>query len=336
MPWQSFRRSTDQRQCCRSCATAFLLPLSIALGGCASLEYRTPDTGYQTQLGTVAVVALERAPELKFEGFARGKVAGAATGVGNTFAACIGGIGSPGCSGSICGAVVIVMLGICGIAGLVGGVAGAATAPNLDQVLEGEALLARALEVRTIQNAIRDAVLDSALLAGTKLAAPPEDVVRIAAQTRDYRALASHEVRTVLETTLTEVGTSGAGINDPSTVYMQAHVRLVDTASNAEQFATDHIYVGRRLTLAGWSEQQAKPLMTELEKGYSILGNAYLREHLRTLSFSRSQAAFCGRLPLRGVRTRADLPANARNAYWRSYDRSEIRMVCCRRIAAAI
>ncbi len=294
MPWQSFRQSTDLSRCCRSFAFFSLLQLAIALSGCASLEYRPPNTEYQTQLGTVAVVALERAPELKFEGFARGKVAGAATGAGNAFAACISGVGSPGCSGSVCGAVLIVMLGICGIAGMVGGVAGAATAPNLDQVLAREALLSRALEIRTIQHAIRDAVLDSALAAGVKLATLPEDVVRNAADKGDYRALARHDVRTVLETTLTEVGTSGAGINDPSTVYMQAHVRLVDTASNAERFATDYLYVGRRLTLAEWSAQQAKPLTNELEKGYRILGQHIYESIFELYPFPDRKPHFAG------------------------------------------
>jgi len=272
MPWQSLRQSTERRRSCRSCVIFFLVPLVIALSGCASLENRAPETGYQVRLGTVAVVSSERAPEIKFEGFDRGKVASAATAAGDTFARCLGGIGGGGCSGSFCGAVVIVMLGICGIAGLIGGLAGAAEAPNLDQVLEGEAMLASALEVRTIQNSVRDAVMDSALLAGVKLATPPEDVVRNAAKTGDYRALAGHGVDTVLETKLTVAGTSGAGINDPSTVYMQVHVRLLDTASNAEQYATDYLYSGRRLTVAGWSDQQAKPLINELEKGYRVLG----------------------------------------------------------------
>ncbi len=172
----------------------------------------------------------------------------------------------------MCGGAVILMLGICSIVGLVGGVVGATTAPSADQVTQSEATLTQAFEVRTIQNSLRNAVVDAALSAGVQLASPPEDIEREAVAKRDYRQLASQGIHSVLETTLTKAGTMGFGINAPSTAYMQVHVRLIDTASNSERFATDYTYEGRRLDLAGWSADQAKPLIDELDKGYRTLG----------------------------------------------------------------
>lgn len=246
--------------------------LAHGLSGCVTTGMVSPETAHQTQLGTVAIIATEAVPELHFEGFVHGKGAGAAIGGGGTFAACLGGFGSGSCSGSMCGGAAILMLGICAIAGLIGGVVGAAAAPSADQAAQGEAVLTQAFEVRTIQNSLRNAVVDAALLAGVKLASPPESIEREAVAKRDYRQLASHGINTVLETTLTKAGTEGFGINAPSTAYMQVHVRLIDTSSNIERFATDYTYQGRRLDLAEWSANQAKPLSEELDKGYRTLG----------------------------------------------------------------
>lgn len=251
-----------------------ILALSIAcLAGCATTEKPAHDMTYQSRLGNVAIIATQQAPELRFEGFVRGKGAGAAFGAGGIFASCLGSMGGGGCSGSLCGGVVLLMLGICGVAGLVGGVAGAVAAPNADQATEREAALTQAFEVRTIQNSLRNAVVDGALAAGVIVASPPEDATREAAASGNYRPLASHGVNTVLETTLTKAGTSGVGINDPSTAYMEVHVRVVDVTSNTERLAADYLYQGRRLDLAGWSANQARPMIDELDRGYRTLGN---------------------------------------------------------------
>jgi hypothetical protein len=231
-----------------------------------------PDTSHQEHLGQVTVISLEQVPELKFEGFVRGKGTGAVIGGGGAFAACLGGMGGGGCSGSMCGAAFILMLGICGIAGLVGGVVGAATAPSADQVATSESLMARTFEVRTIQTSVRQAVEDAARAAGVKLTQLPEEDIRAVSANQDYRSLAILGIDTVLETALTKAGTAGIGINDPSTAYMQVHVRLVDTHSNTEKYSNDFLYYGRRLDLAGWSANQAKPLIDELNKGYRTLG----------------------------------------------------------------
>lgn len=79
-------------------------------------------------------------------------------------------------------------------------------------------------------------------------------------------------VDTVLETTLTKAGTQGAGINSPATAYMEVRVNLVATATNKQMHTADYLYQGRRLDLEGWSAQQAKPLIDELDKGYRTLG----------------------------------------------------------------
>lgn len=248
------------------------LLLIFALSGCAGIENVRPDTSRQEHLGQVTVISLEQVPALEFEGFVRGKGAGAAIGGAGAFVNCLGGMGGGGCSGSMCGAAFILLLGVCGVAGLVGGVVGAVTAPSADQVATSEALMARAFEVRTIQTSLRRAVEDAANAASVKLRQLPEDEIRTVAADRDYRPLAALGIDTVLETVLTRAGTVARGPYDPSTVYMQVHVRLVDTRSNAERYSNDFMHYGRRLDLAGWSADQARPLLDELNRGYRTLG----------------------------------------------------------------
>jgi hypothetical protein len=257
----------------RSIVTTILTLSVICLAGCATTEKVTHDMSYQSQLGRVAIVATPQTPELRFEGFVHSKGAGAAAETGGAFVSCIGAMGGGSCSGSVCGGALLLMLGICGVAGLVGGVSGAVVAPSADQVTESETALIRAFEVRTIQDSLRSAVVDGALAAGAYVASPPEDAVQKAAASGDYRSFASYGVNTVLETTLTKAGTSGQGINDPSTAYIDVHVRIVDVTSNTERFAADYQYQGRRLDLAGWSANQAKPLIDELDRGYRTLGS---------------------------------------------------------------
>ncbi len=242
------------------------------VSGCATMDQAAPDVAYQWNLGQVAVVATEQEPEFKFEGFVRGKGEGAAIGAGGTLAACLAGFSGGSCTGWACGGAMIIVIGVCGIATLVGGVAGAVAAPSADQVTASEASFSRAVEIRTVQQSMRQAVEAAAQAAGVRLASLPEEVTRDAAAARDYRLLQPLGVDTVLETTLTKAGTSGAGINSPSLAYMEVHVRLVDTATNTEKHSADYRYLGRRLDLEGWSAQQAKPLIDELDKGYRSLG----------------------------------------------------------------
>ncbi len=252
-------------------AALLVVPLLI-LSACATPALQSPEVSHQAALGTVTIVAAERMPELRFEGFAHGKGEGAAIGAGETFVTCLSGIGSGGCSGPECGAALVLMLWICGIAGLIGGAAGASAAPAVEEVTAAEAALAHVFEVRTIQQALRSAIEDAARAAGVQLVELPGQAVQPEVSTGDYRTLAVLGVDTVVETALTRAGTAGFGINEPSTAYLEAQVRLIDTADNRERFSARYRYEGQRRTLAGWSAGQAQPLLDELDTGFQRLG----------------------------------------------------------------
>jgi hypothetical protein len=248
-----------------------IVMIFLAESGCAGLV-PTP-TAHQTTLGRLAITCTDRQAEIEFEGFSRSKGGGAARGAGSAFAQCMGELGHGSCSGDLCGAAVILMLGMCGIASVIGGVTGAVTAPTAASVEAAESGMSAVVEARTIQESLRRQVATLALAYDMNLVSVPEESDCAASSTGDYSLLAAAGVDTVLEVALTKAGTTGAGINAPVLLYMQAHARLVQTHDNREVFSADYIYQGRRLTLEEWSANQGLQLLQGLEQGYAVLGS---------------------------------------------------------------
>lgn len=271
LPLRAARRGRP----CRWRGFVAALFVAVFAAGCATTGEPPPpgtglDTSHQELLGNVAVVATETPPEISFAGFARSKPSGAAQAGGGLFLQCLGGIG--GCHGDFCGVALLFMLGVCGVAGIVGGIAGAAEAQSADTVAERELRLGSVVEVRQIQQQLRTSIEDAAAAAGTVVVRIPEDEARAAVAAGDYRPLALRGVDSVLETTLTKVGSEGFGIDDPVAVYMQVRVRVVDTVANAQRYVSEYRYEGRRLDLGAWAASGGRPLLDELARGYSRLG----------------------------------------------------------------
>lgn len=256
------------------CGPALLLVIGLVVllqSGCAVVP-PAPPMPSQTALGRVAVVAGAQMPEIGFEGVVHGKAQGAAFGAGSSFLSCMGALGQGSCTGSVCGALVIVMLGVCGVAGLVGGVSGAVMAPGADRVEAAQSTLVTALDARTIQESLRAQLEAAAQARGTPLVAVPADLAIHAAQQHDYRPLAAAGVDTVLEVALTQVGTRGFGIDAPVQLHMRAQARLIRTQDNTETGLLREVHQGARLKLAEWSTEQAAPLLQALGQGYEQLG----------------------------------------------------------------
>jgi hypothetical protein len=121
-----------------------------------------------------------------------------------------------------------------------------------------------------MQQALRDHVETAALNGGLALVRPPPSPGTSGAP--DFGALAATGADSVLETTLLSAGTTGSGINAPVMVYMTARARLLRVGGGKEILSADYTYVGRKLTLAGWSANDAAALLKELESGYDALG----------------------------------------------------------------
>ena len=251
----------------------FVLVLQSGCSTVSTLERDVPRTEHQGTLGTVAVIAASREPEIALDGFARSAGEGAAMGAGRTFLTCAGMM--PGCGSVLCAPFIIVWLGACGVAGATGGVVGAGSAPSAGAVQAAEANWSAAFAANTMQELLRSEVAAAARALGTSLATISPESAQTASRTRDYRPLATAGVETVLEVALTKAGTQGSGIDAPLLAYMQAHARLVRVSDNSEIFAADYSYEGERLKLSEWSADSGKRLLNTLERGYQTLG-AYI------------------------------------------------------------
>lgn len=272
---------------------AVVTPVVISLlAGCASAPV-VPQTRYQTELGRVAVVAGNHAPDISFKGFAHGKGEAALAGGGVTFLTCSAGLasGMGGCTGPFCGAVVILWLGVCGVAGTVGTVVSAVSAPKKKEVRSAETTMRSALDARTIQESLVHQVIAAA--------GEDDHVVSLAVEGEadgkwDYRPLADAGVQTVLEVTLVKVGTEGPGINTPVQLVMNAHARLVNTSDNRELFSADYDYGGKRLTISEWSANQGQALLLALQSGYADLGRHIYDNVFMLYPFPDRQAHMSG------------------------------------------
>ncbi|MEE8303654.1 MAG: hypothetical protein V3S24_14605, partial [Candidatus Tectomicrobia bacterium] len=204
----------------------------VIQSGCAMVP-PVPNTLHQNTMGKVAVIAPPQVPEISFEGFVPGKDKGAASGAGSAFLGCLDAFADSSCSGELCGAVVILMLGACSVTSAVGAVVGALTSPAADEVQSSEDGLSTVLDASTVQDSLRYQIEDAALGKGADLVSFSPESVRAALRLSDYRAFADAGVDTLLSVALTEVGAIGSGIDAPLLLRMQAYVQLIDTSDNA-------------------------------------------------------------------------------------------------------
>lgn len=248
-------------------AVLFLALVVAAQPGCASIpQPQPPKTEYQADIGRVAVVAALRAPEIKLEGFAQDKGEGAAQGAGATAGGCLNIVSGGG------GPFFLLGLVVCAVATPVGAVAGAIAAPSAKDVKATKATLSAALEVKVIQETLRDQVIAGALANNTLLVSIPSSAAG-SAQPADYRPLARDGVDTVLEVAMKEIGTEGSGINPPLILHMTAHVRLIRTRDNTDLFSADYVYYGGQRKLSEWAANQNEQLLKALNAGFGVLGS---------------------------------------------------------------
>lgn len=256
--------------------TAALLALIVTLqSGCVSLPEApvVPETRHQASVGKVAVVAAVQAPEVKFEGFVHGKGEGAVQGAGNTFGGCMRMFSGGGCSGDMCGVVVILGLVACAVVTPVGAVVGAVAAPSAKEVDANKAKLTAALEAKMIQEALRDKVVAAAIANRGQQVTAASGTPQAAAQPADYRSFAQDGIDTVLEVAMTKIATTGSGINPPLALSLEARSRLIRTSDNRVIFSADYVFFGGKMTLSEWSANQGERFVRALNTGFETLGS---------------------------------------------------------------
>lgn len=246
--------------------------LCTLVSGCAGLSDTLRRGALERSLGRTAVVASEEAPVLRLDGFPRSAAQGAAAGAAGAFGSCAFQPSPGGCSGSFCGAALIILLGICGIAAAVGGIVGTVTTPSPATVITADTAFVRAADARSVQSGVQSAVTLTARNHGTKLVDIPADAARDAALAGDYRSLVARGIDTVLETSVIEAGTVGGGINRPLMVRLTARVKVIDTGSNERVEERRYVFEGRRKPLDEWIANDGQSLVEDIARGYGALG----------------------------------------------------------------
>lgn len=211
-------------------------------------------------------------PEIKLEGYSRSKTGSIASATGGTFASCMSGIADGGCSGSFCGAAFVLITGVCIITSGVRGIVEGSKTPASADIRTSETNLFSAIQVKTIQHSLQQAINDFAMKQGNKIPSLEQTLTDFMAEQHDYKALANQGIDTVMEVGLSKIGTTGSGLNAPIQLYMNAQVRLIRTRDNSEIATQEFIYEGESLALGSWSDNQAIHFTRALQAGYNSLG----------------------------------------------------------------
>ncbi|NLH16863.1 MAG: hypothetical protein GX455_09810 [Phycisphaerae bacterium] len=253
--------------------------LSGFLNGCGMGQARIPETDYQARMGTVAIVAGVESPEIRFKGFAQNKGEGALQGFVGGMGTVASGLGGGGCSGELCGAVVLVELGLIGIGGIVGSVVGVIKAPGDKEMRLAEQKMFPPAAIATLQGSLRDQIVSAATAEGARIVSISPEQAQRAAETGDYRSFGESGVDTVVESSIVRVGTQGEGIDKLQQIYMEVQVRVIRTNDNSEIFTRHYTYLGKQLLLSQWTNNRAEQTVHSLAVGYKRLG-AHIYDHV--------------------------------------------------------
>jgi len=244
-----------------------LLLTAMLAAGCA-----TPmPTQHQAGLGRIAVVASPHDTEIKFDGLDRGDLAAEGIRCLRFLFALV--------------APPVAVAALAGCAALVGVVTAAPPSEDEIRAAGKQADLA----TQSIQDSLQNQVAAAMHSRGARIARIPLERAQRAAQSRDYRTLSAEGIDSVLETSVTRLGTRSmrsatpmSMLTDPPLLlYLQARVRLIRTADNAEMLSREFEYHGRRRKHSEWLAV-GKDIAREVEAGYQPLGE-YISDTVQLL-----------------------------------------------------
>lgn len=234
--------------------------------GCSALTGSSPGARIPADQ-TVAILAIDRIPDVRIDGFSASRLQGFASGAENTFVACFRSFGQGACLNSGCGALVLFLLGTCGTLGVVGGIVGAFDAESGEQLAAGN--IGRALNTAPAQGQLRDRIVIEARRRSANLSTLELDSAPGAEP--DYRVAGSFGVDTVLAVELTRVGTAGPGGSAPARLYMEARARLIRVADGAQLSTADYRVDGQSFSARQWQANRGALLLSGFEQAYAGL-----------------------------------------------------------------
>lgn len=246
----------------KSCTTSLIVASLVMLQvGCTAVPLKIQ---HQVNLARLAIVAVDQAPKIEFEGFTRSKGEGAMDAMGMIFGESL--------QGRELGVLLLP------ITLPLGAAVGAALAPSADTVKHAREAWSRDFENRPLMYCLPDQVTAAAKHDGTAWQPVATNFKAHAGQPPDYTLLADAGVENVLELAITRISAEGESLDAPLALKMLAHARLLRTADNTELFSTDAEYKGDRHTRSEWAADQSKLLLEALSAGCGVLGRHIYEE----------------------------------------------------------
>ncbi|WP_319407159.1 hypothetical protein [uncultured Desulfosarcina sp.] len=240
----------------KGCTTSLIVASLVMLQvGCTAAPQKFQ---LQANMSQLAIVAVDQAPKIQFEGFSGSKGQGAMDTIGMIFGESLQG-----------GELGVLLLPI---TLPFGAAIGAALAPSADTVNHAEEAWSKDFENRPLMYCLPDLVMAAAKHDGTTWQPVSTNLNAHAGQPPDYTLLADAGVENVLELAITRISAEGDSLDAPLALKMLAHARLLRTVDNAELFSTDAEYKGDRHTRSEWAANKSKLLLDALSEGCGALG----------------------------------------------------------------
>lgn len=236
-----------------------------------------PSNELRAHLGTIGVVSVQFAPEVKMLTPAKGWASGAAKGAVQTEGKLMNATSAGRELGAIC-CVVLTPFALCG-----GALSGAAKAPSAAEVKETQEKLNKDVPTNIeIQEKMRAELLQVAREETHYAFVVLEDRGPVAPNEKlNYRSLEGHGIDTVLEIGVLNFGLKGdwTEINPPLTFFMTLRTRLITIAGGEVVYAATLKY--QSLTnhkFDVWAANDGQLLKDEFSPCYSTLAEKIVEE----------------------------------------------------------
>lgn len=283
------RASDPRRLRRRSRAGIALLAALVVFAGCTTVP-KPPSTATRTGLGRVAVVALPSSPRVEFHTFAKGWAAGAtkggAQGLVTGLLSAIVDLNRNPPTGPYAGVFTLVGLAVEGaVATVVYGVAGGVESVPVKTARRVEGKLRAELGAVRLAD---DLVGRFLTVAGRRRDLDRYGLTSVAASggTSGREALSAAGISTTLAMQVTEAGFRGGSRLDPTVrFYLNAHVRLLDTATGTEVYARDFQYLSRARQFEDWFAAGSAAFATTFDEALDRLSDRIADEIFLTTKF---------------------------------------------------
>lgn len=232
--------------------------------------------------GTIGLVSARFDPVIEFNDVTEGKghgslkAAGKGAKIGATPGVVLMQAGALGACGVVCAVILVGGAGLSAagavVGTMVGGVAGAVKADSAETVHERQAQVKTVLAKHQVQDTVRDFFEHYAKSHGGPILVSLSDAGPSTPDEKvSYRSLVTQKIDTVLEITVTSLGTQSSNkldIDPPLAVFIKARARLVRTKTNVVFEDKTYDFESETRTFSEWSADNGRLTAESLTQGY--------------------------------------------------------------------